>query len=253
MKNDQIFNLIQQLRLAAALLTRLPLPHLPETAFSQSHRATWAYPVVGAGLGVAASVLGMCLMYAGLPTGVVAGVIIAAMTITTGAMHEDGLADTVDGFWGGWTPAQRLEIMKDSHIGTYGVLALIMAIGLKWWLYVSILGSGFTPLILAALISRAAMPAVMRSLPHARQTGLSHSVGRPDKNGVWIAAALGFGAALTCAGNGGISAFALAMMVSFGVAHIARRKIGGQTGDVIGTVQILTELAVLAVFAANLA
>ncbi len=54
------------------------------------------------------------------------------LAMMTGAMHEDGLADTVDGFWGGWTVQRRLEIMKDSHIGSYGVIALVLSLGLRW-------------------------------------------------------------------------------------------------------------------------
>ncbi len=68
----------------------------------------------------------------GLGSGIVAAMVLAAQAMITGAMHEDGLADTADGLWGGWDKARRLEIMKDSHIGTYGVMALILTVLVRW-------------------------------------------------------------------------------------------------------------------------
>ena len=99
--------------------------------------------------------------------------------ITTGAMHEDGLADTVDGLWGGWTRDRRLEIMKDSHIGTYGVLALIVSAGLRWSVLAGLLTLGAGPVVAIAVLSRASMPALMAALPNARGDGLAHKVGAP--------------------------------------------------------------------------
>ncbi|MEM8578904.1 MAG: adenosylcobinamide-GDP ribazoletransferase, partial [Pseudomonadota bacterium] len=108
--------------LAALLLSRLPLPRVPDAAFAEGARAVWAYPVVGLLLGAFAAGIGALA-----PTPVIgAGLALAAMAMMTGALHEDGLADTADGLWGGQSRARRLEIMKDSRIGAYGVLALIL-------------------------------------------------------------------------------------------------------------------------------
>ena len=112
------------LRLALGLLTRLPLPSTPDMA--RGAQAAWAWPLAGlapAALAALAMALGSAL---GVLPGVAAALGLAVSVMVTGAMHEDGLADTADGLWGGWTPERRLEIMKDSRIGAYGVIALIL-------------------------------------------------------------------------------------------------------------------------------
>ena len=93
-----------------------------------------------------------------------------------GAMHADGLADCADGFWGGWTIERRLEIMKDSHIGAYGVIALILIIGLQWQIVAALMQAeiAFIALISAAVLSRAPLPLIMARIPNARGSGLSH-------------------------------------------------------------------------------
>ena len=156
-------------------------------------------------------------------------------------MHEDGLADCADGFWGGYDPTRRLEIMKDSQIGSYGVLALLLGIGLRWQALTVLLGSGpdLGPDLAVAMLSRAAMPALMRGLPNARQSGLSQSVGRPrwplsrrDRGPVGAAAGAATGR------SQGIGPRSDGMAVTtLGMGLLARRKIGGQTGDVLGACQ----------------
>ena len=117
------------LRLALGLLTRLPLPSTPDMA--RGAQAAWAWPLAGlapAALAALAMTLGSAL---GVLPGVTAALGLAVSVMVTGAMHEDGLADTADGLWGGWTPERRLEIMKDSRLGTYGVLGLVSAVSLR--------------------------------------------------------------------------------------------------------------------------
>ncbi len=94
--------------------------------------AAWAYPLVGVVVGGLGAVTGALALWLGLPAPLAAGLVLLAMIAVTGALHEDGLADTADGFWGGWDRARRLEIMKDSQIGSYGVIALILSLGLRW-------------------------------------------------------------------------------------------------------------------------
>ena len=234
-----------QLLLAGVLLTRLPLPRLAPAQFAQGPRAVWAYPVIGAGVGLAGVAAGQLALVLGLPD-VAAGVAcLAAMIVLTGAMHEDGLADVCDGFWGGFDPARRLEIMRDSQIGTYGVLALGIILALRLTAVAGLLTAGWATILVAAALSRALMPAVMAGLPPARRDGLSHSVGRP----AWPAAAgaLAIGGAITliCLGSAAVPVLLLAAAAGAGVAAVARRKIGGQTGDVLGAVQQLAEVAIL--------
>ncbi len=169
------------------------------------------------------------------------------MILTTGAMHEDGLADTADGFWGGFTPARRLEIMRDSQIGTYGVVALCLSLGLRWSALAALVNTGDIWVLLpVAMLSRAAMPAMMVSLPNARTDGLSQQVGTPRRRHAIVALVLagfcglimlGVLKTLLCA-----AALALAIIL---LRRLALAKIGGRTGDVLGASQQLCELGCL--------
>ncbi len=172
---------------------------------------------------------------------------IAAGIILTGAMHEDGLADCADGFWGGWEPARRLDIMKDSHIGAYGVIALCLSLAARW-LAVGILLQGpawFAPLLAVALLSRATMPALMAALPHSRDSGLSHAQGRASPVTAMLATGLAALGALAAMGLPGIGLAMLATLCALGMVRLARAKIGGQTGDVLGANQQVTEIVLL--------
>ena len=317
---------LSDLALALGLLTRLPLPTsvFPSDSARPAAHAAWAYPLAGAVVAMIALLVGSAAMILGLPPAaaalltLLAGTIVtgamhedgladcadgfwggwtkerrleimkdsqigtygvialiallvgsAAMilglppaaaallallagTIVTGAMHEDGLADCADGFWGGWTKERRLEIMKDSQIGTYGVIALIASFGLRW-IALTLLFEAQTMLVMigAAMVSRAAMVAVMSLLPHARSTGLSHLTGAPTRSVALLAGGLGIAAAFVLLPM----AFGVLLMVATLSASwmaIARAKIGGQTGDVLGATQQLSEIVVLLACAAAL-
>jgi adenosylcobinamide-GDP ribazoletransferase len=234
---------------AAALLSRLPLPdHAPQGAAS-----AWAWPLVGAALGaLAATVASLCLML-GLTPGVAAAATLASLALLTGALHEDGLSDTADGLFGGWTRERRLEIMKDSRIGSYGMLALMLVTLARWSALTTILALGqhWPALIAAGALSRAPMALIMALLPNARGAGLSHTTGIPPlaaaATGAGIAAAVAL--ILTCA-----TAFlmlALTAATTIPLALSARKRIGGQTGDILGASQQLADAACLAALAAR--
>lgn len=235
---------------AGQLLTRLPLPGGDG---ARGAAAAWAWPVMGWIVGGAQIAVGLAGLSVGLPASVVAGIAIAVGLLITGGLHEDGLADCADGFWGGMTRARRLEILKDSRIGAYGVLALIVAVGLKWALFATLLVSAPLALLAAAGISRAAMAGVMAALPFAREGGLAAHVGRPPLWAVTLGSALAVAGALVVLGGGaGLAAVGVAIVATGTVAGIARTKIGGQTGDVLGATQICSELAALTLCAALL-
>lgn len=224
---------------ALALLTRLPVPaHRPRGA-----AAAWAWPVAGVVVALLAGLLASLVLNLGVPPLLATGLVLVAQVALTGGLHEDGLADTADGFWGGSTPMRRLEIMKDSRIGSYGVIALVLALGLRWAALSLLFAEGqlFAPLIAAAVLSRAAMAVLMAALPNARGAGLSAEVGRPAQNTALlsVAAALVLGVA-TSGWTLLIPLFWLVLAI-IGVAALARAKIGGQTGDVLGAAQQLGE------------
>lgn len=248
MKTDKIPFWLTDILLAGSLLSRLPLPHIPEAAFDRAANACWAYPVAGAVIGACAGLAAAVLLALGLPAVFAAGGVLAVLMLLSGAMHEDGLGDTADGFWGGFDRERRLEIMKDSHIGTYGILALLIVTGLRWSAYATLLPLGGWVVIATATISRATMPCVMAALPDARDGGLSQSVGRPDAP----TAVLGLGVALLlaglCVGGGAIGGVLIALAIAALMGWLAKLKIGGQTGDILGATQQLSEVGILAVF-----
>ena len=231
---------------ALALLSRLPLP---ATEDHRGARAAWAYPLAGVILGAIAALTGVIVHAFGLPAPLTALVVLATLIATTGALHEDGLADTADGLWGGWTRERRLEIMKDSRIGAYGVIALILGLSARWTALWMLFDIGATVAAAATLVScslsRAAMPAVMAALPHARDTGLSHHVGQVPRQSAMLAAAIAVVIAFLCAGSGAFGAVFCAAAATAAIAAAAKAKIGGQTGDILGATQQLAEIAVL--------
>ena len=245
-KNDKSPVSPRDMLLALVLLTRLPLPHLPEAAFRRQARAVWAYPLAGAVVGGLAASFGWVGLALGLPAAAAAGIALAAGILLTGAMHEDGLADSADGLWGGHDPARRLEIMRDSRIGTYGVLALVMSVLLRWSaLTVLLATSQLWPLVAAAIWSRALMPVLMGALPNARGDGLSRSVGRPALAPVAGALLLGLALGFLLGGSGFALPALLAALAALVVAALARSRIGGQTGDILGAAQQLAETVFL--------
>ncbi|MBD3663682.1 adenosylcobinamide-GDP ribazoletransferase [Sulfitobacter sp. TSTF-M16] len=235
--------------LALALLTRLPFPHTPSAARAPA-AAAWAYPLVGVVVGLLALAVGWAVQWLGATAPITAMVVLATGIVVTGAMHEDGLADCADGFWGGWTVARRLEIMKDSQIGTYGVIALVMSLLTRWYVLTMLIDKGALvgAVLVSAVISRAAMVGVMHWLPNARKIGLSAQTGRPA--GAPTVMALGI-AVVAAVAAPTVSMFWLlifAALVTVAAGRVARRKIGGQTGDVLGATQQVVEITVLVAF-----
>lgn len=232
---------------ALVLLTRLPLPRLPDTAFRRLARAAWAFPLAGLAVGLIAGAVGLLALGLGLAPAAVAGLVLAGQIALTGAMHEDGLADTADGLWGGHDPERRLEIMKDSRTGSYGVLALVLGLGLRWVALSGLIGAGFmwAPLLAAAALSRAPLPMIMTALPPARAGGLSRSVGRPGRDVSLAALTLGGAVGLVAAGLAVVLPAVGALLAVLIVAHLARTRIGGQTGDILGAAQQVAEIVLL--------
>ncbi|MEM6589578.1 MAG: adenosylcobinamide-GDP ribazoletransferase [Pseudomonadota bacterium] len=231
---------------AMQLLTRLPVP---ANDSPRGAEAAWAYPLVGIVLGALAAAVGLIGHAFGLPAPLSALLSLATLIMATGALHEDGLADTADGLWGGWTIERRLDIMKDSRIGAYGVIALFLGLAARWaalWMLFEIgPETAAAAILVAAAASRAMMPGVMCALPHARSDGLSAQVGDVGRNAALVALGLAALIAVIFSGWGGIMALFWALVVTALLARIALTKIGGQTGDILGATQNLAEIAVL--------
>ncbi|MCB1337233.1 MAG: adenosylcobinamide-GDP ribazoletransferase [Maritimibacter sp.] len=232
---------------ALALLTRLPVL----ASGRRGAGAAWAWPLAGVAVALLAGLGGLAALWLGLPPGPAAALVLALQIALTGALHEDGLADSADGLWGGSDKARRLEIMKDSRIGSYGVLALGLALLARWSALVVLIEAGwfFAPLLAAAALSRAPMAVLMAALPNARGAGLAAHVGRPGAPTAWLAIAVALALALAVTGTAFLAPALWIALTTLGLAAIARAKIGGQTGDILGASQQLAEIAALAAFA----
>lgn len=251
-KNDITHNYPNDLLIAVGLLTRLPFPQPVWPEADCPARAAWAYPLAGLIVATLSGLVSWCLLNAGLPAAYCAGAALAIMVLSTGAMHEDGLADCADGFWGGWDRERRLKIMKDSSSGAYGVSALILSYGLRWTALAALFAQGwvFVPLIVAALTSRVGMVWCMTILPNARADGLSSTTGRPPLIAAAIASIWAIVACLVGFGVTGIVLVIVALAATMVWSLVAMRKVEGQTGDVLGATQQICEITVLGTMAA---
>lgn len=245
----------EDLLAALTFLTRLPfhrvMPEAPAPANLAD--AAWAFPLVGVVVGaIGALAYGIA---AGLDVPPIAAALIAvgATALVTGGLHEDGLADTADGFGGGVDREEKLLIMRDSRTGVYGVLALLFSVALR----VTAIGqiaNGWRvlgALIAAHAIARGFLPVAMRFLDPARGDGLGAGAGQPESSAVLWACGIGvIAAALSVGVRPGLAASIAAAIVMAAIGWFAQRQIGGQTGDVLGAIEQGGEVAALLAVAA---
>src|SRR5215831_18798241 len=232
---------------ATGFLTRLPIDRTSHEDWPLAD-SVWAFPLVGAGVGAAAAFVFLLAQLAGLADWPAALLAVLAGLALTGALHEDGLADTADGFFGGHDREQRLAIMSDSRQGTFGVLAIVLSVLLRAAALAEIgeAVQGGLALIAAHAASRAALPLAMRSLTPARAEGLGAAAGRPRLLLAITALVIGTIITLAALGPGrGALAIGLAGSALFGLRVVAQRCIGGYTGDVLGAFQQIGEIVML--------
>jgi adenosylcobinamide-GDP ribazoletransferase len=240
----------QEIRASLAFCTRLPLLHDTQTGSSDLAEAAWAFPIAGIVVGLIGALVYGIAHRLGLPALPAAALSVAATLLATGCLHEDGLADTADGFGGGKTRERKLEIMRDSRIGTYGVCALVLSLLLRVGTLASFPNAHLAvwALIGAHGSARATMPALMLMLPPARSDGLSFAAGAPSGQSVAVAALIGFLILAICLHpvRGVVTMIYLAIVVAL-VAWLSSRQIGGQTGDVCGAIEQVSEIVILLV------
>lgn len=250
---------------AIQFLTRLPMPSLEQYEVQWLSQSARYFPLVGVLVGV----VNVCVWWLASrwwPPAVSVGIMLAASLLLTGAFHEDGFADSCDGFGGGVTREKVLEIMKDSRIGAYGAMGIFMMLGLKWTILVA-MPAAMMPFIVVAAhsFSRWCSTCLIWRMHYARIAGKSKPLAESLGGAEWLASGV-IGAAavggLVLVGTGFDSAaladyspvqVAAAMGVAcVGAACVAcvaavycRQRIGGYTGDCLGAVQQVTEVAFL--------
>jgi len=236
-----------ELAVALTWLTRLPV-RFPDAAPTLSQSA-WAFPVVGAMVGGLAAFLFVIAEWAGAPV-LLAGVLaIATLTLVTGGLHEDGLADFFDGLGARGGRTEKLAAMRDSRIGAYGVLALIITFAIRVAAVASV-DIAMSVIVIAAL-SRAAMAHAMQTMPPARTDGAAHAAGVPGKKEARRALLIAAAFLLLWFLFAGVALVSAAAMVAAGllatwwVTRKARDAYGGVTGDVLGALCLISETAML--------
>lgn len=247
-------NFGDELVMGVRFFSRLPTGNTPHQR-PNLDRMALTLPLTSVVIGVIPVAVLLLLEWAGTPTFFAAVIAVASLIIVTGAMSEDALADAADGLFGGPTIEQRLDIMKDSRHGTYGVCAIVVLLAAR----IAAVGSVTSPLEAAAILLTA--PLLGRSgalwlsvaLPAARSGGAAATAGQVSQRnfliGIGIAAIVSFATAGFAVGILGlVAAFALAAAVAWGWTTLCRKLIGGQTGDLIGALQALLEIAALTAF-----
>jgi len=248
----------RDLFLALSFFTRLPVgalapadlraPGDSTTPQARLGEAARAFPLAGLVVGLAGGLAYWIAVQMHLSGLLAALLAVAATGALTGALHEDGWADFADGLGCRGDRLRKLAAMKDSHIGSFGVLALIFATGIK----TVALAQLYTPdrvvtsLVAAHVLARAVLPLAMRSLPLATAQGLAVGAGRPSAQGVYMA--LGIGLIISFFAiflPGAIVALIVAVVAAALIGAIAKRQFGGYTGDVLGAIEQVAEMAVL--------
>jgi len=244
---------------AVQFLTRIRVPFLDEFEPHWLSQSARYFPLVGALVGwVSVGVWWLSSHY--FPPAVAVGVMISAAVLLTGAFHEDGFADVCDGFGGGSTRDAVLAIMKDSRVGTYGVIGVALMLGLKWTALTAMPRAAFPAVVIgASMVSRWSATALIwrmryvRDQPNAKSKPLADSLGTMD----WlVSGALGAIALVPLVFLVDLTAnlpwwrafwtaVAIACAATLFAAVYFARRIGGYTGDCLGAVQQMTELGIM--------
>lgn len=225
--------------------TRLPLPYAKEVAARPLAAVAWAFPLAGAVIGLLAALVFIALLQMGLVHYMAAWLALAFQLWLTGALHEDGLADMADGLAGGRSREQKLAIMRDSRIGSYGVLALIVSVAVRAQAMAMFFEIPHILLSFMAIgaLSRAVLVPVMRYIPFARQEGLGANAGKPANAQTFVALAMGLlFLVLAVPGKVALLAILLIATIVYAMALWAKKQLGGSTGDVLGSIQQVSEI-----------
>jgi adenosylcobinamide-GDP ribazoletransferase len=236
-------NFIRRPLVAIQFLTRLPVPLKSATSEEELGQASAYFPMVGIMVGAAAAAVFLVAQYV-FPLPICVFLAIVFATFITNGFHEDGLADTFDGFGGGWTKDRVLEIMRDSRIGAYGSLALIFLVLGKYnflsslpprqiwrWLIVAHTASRWTILPLSA------------SLPYARADGQGKLVAKQiGVSAILIGSVTLLITLLLLPWRAAAAAFVVTVLVTVLCGVYYRRRLNGVTGDCLGATNQLTEV-----------
>ena len=232
---------------AVRFFTRLPVPAWVGHSQDALDRAARYFPLVGILVGVLG---GLTLLLAAfvLPVSLAILLSMAATLLVTGAFHEDGLSDAVDGFGGGWSKQQVLAIMKDSRIGSYGAIAIGLMLLAKFNALYELPDEWIAPAIVAAhAASRFCSTTLIYALDYVRDDDSSRAkplAVRMGTGGLAVAALFGLAPLALLPWEAALAALLLATLTTFLAARDFVKRIGGYTGDCLGATQQGAELSI---------
>lgn len=244
-----------ELAASIGLLTRIPLgPLLPEPASVNYGVSVWAWPLASTLVGALGGVAHAIAIWTGMPPFLAASWTLIVLVLLTGGLHEDGMADTADGLGGGRTPARALEIMRDSRIGSYGALALILSLTVRI-AAITAIGSSMEvteALIAAEAVGRAGMVLVLRRTRPARPDGMAAMLGTIPAGSAWASLVIaGIIILIMLPILPALSLITVAIIASLAWSHWVNKRIGGHTGDTLGAIKIAIECLALSIIAAG--
>lgn len=234
-------------RLAFGFLTVIPVPINGDETEADLAASRFAYPVVGAAIGVILAALSEVLWRGGAAPSISALLIVATGTLVSGGLHVDGLADSFDGLFLSGGPERRLAAMRDPHVGSFGVVAVVLVVLAKYAALVSLGGPRRSLVVLAAATVSRTMIVVTAGLAnYARPEGTGRFVvDATRRRDAAAGALLAIVVAVALAGRAGLAAGFVTLVIAVGAARLAASKIGGVTGDVLGAVVELGDAAFL--------
>lgn len=241
-------NILASLTLTLSFFTRFPLPSpLVRRHDDNSSLADAAafFPIAGVIIAIFPALIWL-VANSFLPSVLAAGLAILSGLIITGALHEDGLADCADAFGGTHDSDRTLEIMRDSRIGTYGGLALLMSVGLRW-LALSTLSptAGISALLIAHAASRSSMTLAMQFSRYVRKEGLGSTAEGMTNESFMAAIGIALVLAIVFGGTSGLIAVLIGFVFAYLFLEYLRKRIGGYTGDGLGAMQQTSEITIL--------
>jgi adenosylcobinamide-GDP ribazoletransferase len=241
--------IFRQLRLAVSFLTIVPIRIESASDADVAASMAW-FPLVGLLMGIAYALEDRALSFL-LPHAIRSAIILLSMTMLTGALHLDGLADTADALGAGVDRARALEILRDSRIGAFGAIALFFALALKLVSLVTVFGKPrFAMLVLAPMLSRWAMVTVSYDIDYLRTSGAgSPMLGRDGGRNLAIASLIALAAIVPFFSRKVIATYVLAAIATLSLRRFYRRWLGGITGDPIGACGEIVEVLAMMIIA----
>ena len=235
------------LKISVLFSTRLPFARSFAVTGADIARASWALPLAGALIGLLGAIAYWLAHAVGLPPLPAGALALATTLVATGCLHEDGLADTADGFGGGTTRERKLEIMRDSRIGAFGAVGLILFLMLEIVALAELVPPARGSALFAAPVMSRATPAVLAALFRAARPdghGAAFQAGvRPAAIAIGLVIAVA--ASIFALGGLGVAAGAVGLVAAVGLAFFLAGRLDGVTGDVLGAAVEISELAVL--------